>query len=99
MQISDAAKAVMSSSVTPAIEKLTAVKDSATEKATSLKDSAVAKAEELLNTEFGSMAVKGVDNGTAAINRLLDRYFPAVAGTEEVIPGWFEFRAILQLNE
>lgn len=78
----------MNSSITPAIEKLNAAKDSASQQASSYKEYAVAKVNESLNTQFGTMAVQGVDNTTAALDRLLDQYFPAVAGgAEEVVPG------------
>ncbi|XP_017889295.1 lipid storage droplets surface-binding protein 2-like [Ceratina calcarata] len=79
-QIYDAAKAVMSSSLHPTIEKLHSAKESATHQATTLKEISIAKANELLSTQYGSMAVTGVDNTSVLINGLLDRYFPAVDG-------------------
>ncbi|XP_012257861.2 lipid storage droplets surface-binding protein 2 isoform X2 [Athalia rosae] len=85
-QIAEAAKAVLSSSLTPALEKLTAAKDSATQQASSLKESALTKANELLDTQFGNMAVQGVDNTSQVVNRLLDQYFPEVTGVEHVVP-------------
>ncbi|XP_046422539.1 lipid storage droplets surface-binding protein 2-like isoform X1 [Neodiprion fabricii] len=83
----EAARAVMNSSIAPALEKLTAAKDTATHQASSLKETALAKANEVLNNQFGAMAVQGVDNASAAVNRLLDQYFPAVTtGDQEVEP-------------
>ncbi|XP_012222221.1 lipid storage droplets surface-binding protein 2 isoform X2 [Linepithema humile] len=81
-QIYDAAKAVMSSSVQPTIEKLNAAKESATQQASTLKEISIAKANELLNTEYGNKAVQGVDNTSVLVNRLLDHYFPSVEGEE-----------------
>lgn len=81
-QIYDAAKAVMGSSLQPTIEKLHAAKESATQQASTLKEASIVKANELLNTEYGSMAVQGVDNTSVLINGLLDRYFPPVEGEE-----------------
>ncbi|KAK2588156.1 hypothetical protein KPH14_004206 [Odynerus spinipes] len=81
-QIYDASKAVMSSSLHPTIEKLHAAKESATQHASALKEMSISKANELLSTQFGSMAVQGVDNTSILINRLLDYYFPAVEGEE-----------------
>ncbi|XP_015431097.1 PREDICTED: lipid storage droplets surface-binding protein 2-like isoform X2 [Dufourea novaeangliae] len=81
-QIYDAAKAVMSSSLQPTMDKLNAAKESATQQASSLKEISITKANELLNTPYGNMAVQGVDNTSVLINALLDRYFPPVEGEE-----------------
>ncbi|XP_076171784.1 lipid storage droplets surface-binding protein 2-like [Ptiloglossa arizonensis] len=83
-QIYDAAKAVMNSSLQPTIDKLHAAKESATQQASTLKDISIVKANELLNTEYGNMAVQGVDNTSILINGLLDRYFPPVEGEENM---------------
>ncbi|XP_036144193.1 lipid storage droplets surface-binding protein 2 isoform X2 [Monomorium pharaonis] len=83
-QIYDAAKAVMSSSLQPTIEKLQTAKESATQQASTLKETSIAKANELLNTQYGSMAVQGVDNTSVLVNRLLDHYFPPVEGEESM---------------
>lgn len=76
----------MSSSLQPTIDKLYTAKESATQQASTLKEISIAKANELLNTQYGNMAVQGVDNTSVLINRLLDRYFPPVEG-EENKPG------------
>ncbi|KAG5344819.1 LSD2 protein, partial [Acromyrmex charruanus] len=81
-QIYDAAKAVMSSSLQPTIEKLNTAKESATQQASTLKEISITKANELLNTQYGNMAVQGVDNTSILVNRLLDHYFPSVEGEE-----------------
>ncbi|XP_018306866.1 lipid storage droplets surface-binding protein 2 isoform X1 [Mycetomoellerius zeteki] len=81
-QIYDAAKAVMSSSLQPTIEKLNTAKESATQQASTLKEISITKANELLNTQYGNMAVQGVDNTSVLANRLLDHYFPPVEGEE-----------------
>ncbi|XP_053975103.1 lipid storage droplets surface-binding protein 2-like isoform X1 [Hylaeus volcanicus] len=83
-QIYDAAKAVMSTSLQPTIDKLHAAKESATQQASTLKDISIKKANELLNTEYGTMAVQGVDNTSVLINGLLNRYFPPVEGEEHL---------------
>lgn len=82
-QIYDAAKAVMSSSLQPTIEKLNMAKESATQQASTLKEISMAKANELLNTQYGTMAVQGVDNTSVLVNRLVDHYFPPVEGEED----------------
>ncbi|XP_015187603.1 PREDICTED: uncharacterized protein LOC107072304 [Polistes dominula] len=81
-EIYDAAKAVMSSPIQPTIEKLHSLKTSATVHASALKEISITKTNELLNTQFGTMAVQGVDNTSVLIDRLLDHYFPAVGGEE-----------------
>uniref|UniRef100_V9ILS9 Lipid storage droplets surface-binding protein 2 n=1 Tax=Apis cerana TaxID=7461 RepID=V9ILS9_APICE len=83
-KIYDAAKAVMSSSLQPTIDKLHAAKESATQQASTLKEISMAKANELLNTQYGNMAVQSVDNSSALINGLLDRYFPPIEGEENM---------------
>ncbi|KAG7211762.1 hypothetical protein KM043_011007 [Ampulex compressa] len=81
-QIYDAAKAVMSSSLQPTMDRLHAAKESATQQATTLKEISMTKANELLSTQYGNMAVQGVDNTSVVVNRLLDHYFPVVEGEE-----------------
>ncbi|XP_043589099.1 lipid storage droplets surface-binding protein 2-like isoform X1 [Bombus pyrosoma] len=81
-QIYDAAKAVMSSSLQPTIDKLHAAKESAAQHAYTFKEISINKANELLNNSYGVMAVQGVDNTSVLINGLLDRYFPPVEGEE-----------------
>lgn len=100
LQIYDAAKAVMSSSLQPTIEKLNTAKESATQQASTLKEISITKANELLNTPYGNMAVQGVDNTSVLVNRLLDHYFPAVEGEQDrpstfFIGNFMNFRIIL----
>ncbi|XP_043281806.1 lipid storage droplets surface-binding protein 2-like [Venturia canescens] len=84
-QIYDAARAVMSTSLQPTIEKLVSMKESAAQQATTLKDISVTKANEILSTHYGSLAIQGVDNTSVLVNRLLDHYFPAVEH-EDAVP-------------
>lgn len=76
----------MSTSLQPTIEKIMSAKESATQQASTYRDISITKANEILNTHYGSMAVQGVDNTSVLVNRLLDYYFPPVAG-EESVPG------------
>lgn len=48
--------------------------------ATNLRDISWSKANQILDTYYGSVAVKGLDNTAAIVDKLIDRYFPA---TEE----------------
>lgn len=84
LQIYDAAKAVMSSSLQPTIEKLNAAKESAAQQASTLKEISITKANELLDTPCGNKAIQGVNNTSVLANRLLDHYFPPVEGEENM---------------
>lgn len=46
------------------------------QKASTLKDLSWQKANEMLATQYGGMAVSGVDNSSALAERLLEYYFP-----------------------
>lgn len=83
LQIYEAAKNVMSSSLQPTIDKFVAAKESATNQAMSLKEMSVSKANEILSTHYGSMALQSVDSSTALINKLLDHYFPPIENEPE----------------
>jgi len=62
--------------VQPHISKVCALKVASQQKASSLKDLSWQKANEVLATQYGSMAVSGVDTTSALAERLLDYYFP-----------------------
>ncbi|XP_039959942.1 lipid storage droplets surface-binding protein 2 isoform X2 [Bactrocera neohumeralis] len=74
--------------VQPHIERVTKFKTAGQQKAASLKDLAWAKANEVLATQYGSLAVSGVDTTTALAERLLEYYFPKSEGDveEENVP-------------
>ncbi|XP_011191730.2 lipid storage droplets surface-binding protein 2 isoform X4 [Zeugodacus cucurbitae] len=69
--------------VQPHIERVTKFKTAGQQKASSLKDLAWAKANEVLATQYGSLAVSGVDTTTALAERLLEYYFPKGEGDVE----------------
>lgn len=64
--------------VQPHISKVCALRVAGTQKAASLKELSWQKANEVLATQYGSMAVTGVDTTSALADRLLDYYFPAI---------------------
>lgn len=82
----------MNSSLQPTIEKLILAKESATSQATALKDISVTKANEILSTQYGAVAVQGIDNTSVLVTRLLDHFFPPIEG-EEDMPGTLELRS------
>lgn len=69
--------------VQPHINKVCALRVASQQKASSLKDLSWQKANEVLATQYGSMAVSGVDSTTALAERLLDYYFPKTEGDVE----------------
>lgn len=82
-QVYEAAKKIMNTSLQPTIEKFVSAKESAANRAALFK--------EILNVDYASLAVQGVDNTSDLVNRLLDHFFPPVPGTEEETPGTFFF--------
>lgn len=62
--------------VQPHISKVCALRVAGQQKASSLKDLSWQKANEVLATQYGSMAVSGFDTTSALAERLLDYYFP-----------------------
>lgn len=62
--------------VQPTLSRVCSIRDASQQKASTLKDLSWQKANEVLATQYGSMAVTGVDNTSALAERLLDYYFP-----------------------
>lgn len=63
-------------SVKPHIEKVCELRSASQQRAASLKDLSWRKANEVLATQYGSLAVNGVDTTAQLAERLLDYYFP-----------------------
>ncbi|XP_058064201.1 lipid storage droplets surface-binding protein 2 isoform X2 [Anopheles bellator] len=62
--------------VKPHIEKVCELRSASQQRAASLKDLSWKKANEVLATQYGSLAVNGVDTTAQLAERLLDYYFP-----------------------
>lgn len=62
--------------VQPTLSRVCSIRAAGQQKASTLKDLSWQKANEVLATQYGSMAVSGVDNTSALAERLLDYYFP-----------------------
>lgn len=62
--------------VQPTLSRVCSLRAAGQQKAASLKDLSWQKANEVLATQYGSMAVAGVDTTSALAERLLDYYFP-----------------------
>ncbi|XP_014210545.1 lipid storage droplets surface-binding protein 2 [Copidosoma floridanum] len=82
-EIYEAAKKVLNSSLQPTVEKLVSAKESASVQASHLKEISINKANEVLSTDYGALAIQGVDSTSVLINRLLDNFFPPAADEEE----------------
>lgn len=75
--------------VQPTINRVVKFKAAGQQKAASLKDLAWQKANEVLATQYGSLAVNGVDTTTALAERLLEYYFPKTESDDEEENGKF----------
>jgi len=62
--------------VQPTLNRVCSIRVAGQQKASSLKDLSWQKANEVLATQYGSMAVTGLDTTSALAERLLDYYFP-----------------------
>lgn len=71
--------------VQPHIDRVVKLKTVGQQKACSLKDLAWQKANEVLATQYGTLAVNGMDSTSALAERLLDYYFPKYDPEEEDI--------------
>jgi len=62
--------------VQPTLNRVCSMRAAGQQRASTLKDLSWQKANEVLATQYGSMAVSGVDTTSALAERLLDYYFP-----------------------
>lgn len=76
IEIYNQAKTKVIDAVQPHLSKVCSLKVAGQQKAASLKELSWNKANEVLATQYGSMAVNGVDTTSALAERLLDYYFP-----------------------
>lgn len=70
------AKSRVMESVQPTLNRVCQLKQTTEQKTSSLKELSWQKANEVLASQYGSMAVTGVDTTSALAERLLDYYFP-----------------------
>ncbi|XP_024872034.1 lipid storage droplets surface-binding protein 2-like [Temnothorax curvispinosus] len=60
-----------------AVSRISHVNDMILLQATNLRDISWNTANQILDTRYGSVAVRGIDNTAVAVDKLIDRYFPA----------------------
>ncbi|XP_058834944.1 lipid storage droplets surface-binding protein 2 isoform X2 [Topomyia yanbarensis] len=82
-EIYNQAKSKVLETVKPYTEKVCEMRSATQQRASSLKDLSWKKANEVLATQYGSMAVSGVDTTAQLAERLLDYYFPKSEGDIE----------------
>lgn len=70
------AKTKVVDAVQPTLSRVCSMRVAGQQKASSLKDLSWQKANEVLATQYGSMAITGLDETSALAERLLDFYFP-----------------------
>ncbi|XP_035913430.1 lipid storage droplets surface-binding protein 2 [Anopheles stephensi] len=75
-EIYQQARSKVIETVKPHIEKVCELRSASQQRAASLKDLSWRKANEVLATQYGSLAVNGVDTTAQLAERLLDYYFP-----------------------
>lgn len=62
---------------------------------TNLRDISWNTANQILDTHYGSVAVRGIDNTAVVVDKLIDRYFPATEEEEPKGKIYFQFLDIL----
>lgn len=82
-EIYNQAKSRVLGSVKPYTEKVCELRQASQQRAASLKELSWKKANEVLATQYGSIAVNGVDTTAQVAERLLDYYFPKCEGDVE----------------
>lgn len=82
-EIYNQAKSRVLETVKPYTDKVCDLRSASQQRASSLKDLSWKKANEVLATQYGSIAVNGVDTTAQLAERLLDYYFPKTEGDVE----------------
>ena len=75
-EIYQQAKTKVADAVQPTLNRVCSIRVAGQQRASSLKDLSWQKANEVLATQYGSIAVSGIDSTSALAERLLDYYFP-----------------------
>lgn len=82
-EIYNQAKSKVLGTVKPYTEKVCELRQASQQRAASLKELSWKKANEVLASQYGSIAVNGVDTTAQVAERLLDYYFPKCEGDVE----------------
>ncbi|XP_043590317.1 lipid storage droplets surface-binding protein 2-like [Bombus pyrosoma] len=76
-QILENAYTLARQTVQPAVMSISLVNELIISQALSFRDISWSKANQILETQYGSAAVRGLDSTADAVNKLIDKYFPA----------------------
>ncbi|KZC09406.1 PREDICTED: lipid storage droplets surface-binding protein 2-like [Dufourea novaeangliae] len=71
--------------VHPAVVSISHVNDLIIMQASNLRDKSWNKANQILGTQYGSAAVKGLDNTADLVDKLIDKYFPATGDEQSIV--------------
>lgn len=85
LQILESAYALAVQTIVPAISNLSYVNSLIVEQAMNLRDTSHKKTNEILDTYYGNVTVKGIDNTAIFIDKLIDKYFPSIDEKEKAI--------------
>ncbi|KAL7289270.1 hypothetical protein TKK_0017205 [Trichogramma kaykai] len=72
--------------IRPAVSRINYANEYLASRTASIRDVSWNKMNELLGSQYGTVAVSGLDNTAFALEMLVDKYFPAVEAVEEKFP-------------
>ena len=68
----------------PAVTSISLANELIISQAVNLRDLSWNKANQILETQYGSAAVRGLDSTADVVDKLIDRYFPAIGDEQSV---------------
>ncbi|XP_053997139.1 lipid storage droplets surface-binding protein 2-like [Hylaeus anthracinus] len=83
-QILENAYTLALQTVQPAVSSISHANDLIVSQASNLKDMSWNKANQILETSYGSAAVKSLDSTAVVVDKLIDKYFPATGDEESL---------------
>ncbi|XP_043508536.1 lipid storage droplets surface-binding protein 2-like [Frieseomelitta varia] len=83
-QILENAYTLARQTVQPAVTSISLANELIISQALSLRDLSWNKANQILETQYGSAAVRGLDSTADVVDKLIDRYFPAIGDEQSV---------------
>lgn len=83
-QILENAYTLARQTVQPAVTSISLANELIISQALSLRDLSWNKANQILETQYGSAAVRSLDSTADVVDKLIDRYFPAIDDEQPV---------------
>ncbi|OAD55825.1 Lipid storage droplets surface-binding protein 2 [Eufriesea mexicana] len=84
-QILENAYTLARQTVQPAVSSISLANEMIISQALSLRDISWNKANQILETQYGSAAVRGLDSTADVVNKLIDKYFPATGDEQSIV--------------